>query len=349
MATVLVTGAGGAGGIGAIRTLTERTDHNVVAADMDTAAAGLYLADQAVTIPAADDPEWIDSVTDAVRATDTHVVVPTVDEELPQVENLRESLPEAVSIVAPRQAAVDIALDKYRTYRVLHEAGHTVPRSWLAADPPGSEAYPLIAKPRRGRGSRGVERLETEADLTEYLRGTDCDRDGVLLQEFIAGDEYTTSVTATQDNRLLGVVPKEAIEKDGSTTRGVTRDAPAVAETCRKIFRTIQPAGPMNVQQIIDESGSPYTIEINPRFSSTSCLTAAAGVDEFDLLVRDAVGESVSAPDGYESGIYLFRYDNHTFVPADERVDVGAVESSADDFVDGSPEAQLQDPKRHPE
>jgi len=329
MATVLVTGAGGAGGIGAIRTLTEQTDHSVVAADMDASAAGLYLADDGVTVPRADDPEWAESMAMAVRETGADILVPTVDEELAHLPSLRAALPESVPVVAPRQSVVDIALDKYRTYRVLQAAGHSVPRTWFATEPPAASEYPLIAKPRRGRGSRGVERLDEEADLDEYLRGSDRDAEEILLQRFVEGDEYTTSVTATSDNRLLGTVPKEALEKAGSTTRGVTRDAPAVARSCRAIFRTLEPAGPMNVQQIVDDDGTPYTIEINPRFSSTSCLTAAAGVNEFDLLVRDALGESVSAPDGFNSGVYFIRYDDHTFVPADERVDTPAHEAPA--------------------
>jgi len=282
MATVLVTGVGGASGIGAVRALQETTTHDIVGVDMDPEAAGLYLAGAGRSIPPASDDGWAVMMRDVIEQYGVDVVVPTVDEELP----LLDALPDDVPVVAPRDDVIAVSLDKYATAQRLEAAGHAVPGTWLASETASipESAYPLIRKPRRGRGSRGVERVET------------------------------TSVVATADDSVLGVVPKEAIEKDGSTVKGVTRDHDAVQESCRAIAETLAPGGPMNVQQIVDEAGRPHTIEINPRFSSTACLTVRAGVNELDMLIRDALGESVAPPTGFDAGVYLLRYDNHVFV-----------------------------------
>lgn len=313
MATVLVTGVGGAAGIGAVQTLTETTEHDVVGVDMDADAAGLYLADHARTVPRAADDDWAREMTAVIHELDVDVVVPTVDEELPKLSKL----PADVPTVAPREGVVDIALDKFRSYHRLRENGHRVPRTWLAtkASSVPLSAYPLIVKPRRGRGSRGVRRVDTPQEATAAVDAADYERGELLLQRFVEGREYTTSVVTTSDNEVLSVVPKEAIEKDGSTVKGVTRRNQAITRSCRAIAETLGPAGPINVQQIVDAAGAPYTIEINPRFSSTSCLTVEAGVNEFDLLIRDALDHAVTAPDGYEAGIYILRYDGHVFVP----------------------------------
>ncbi len=311
MATVLVTGVGGACGIGAVDSLRETTDHEVVGVDMDPDAAGLYLADRGRTVPAADDDDWPDAMREAVDAFGVDVVVPTVDEELPRLPELPE-----VPVVAPRPAVVDLALDKRRTHRRLATAGHAVPRTW-PADEPGSvpeSAFPLVLKPRRGRGSRGVRRIDEPTAVDAAVGRSRYAPTELLLQEFVEGREFTTGVVATGDGDLLAVVPKETMAKEGSTTKGVTRHDEAVADSCRRIFETLSPAGPINVQQIVDADGQPRTIEINPRFSSTSCLTVAAGVDAFDLLVRDALGETVTPPDRHEAGVYILRYDGHVFV-----------------------------------
>jgi len=213
---------------------------------------------------------------------------------------------------------IELARDKYRTYLRLRDAGHAVPETWLASERVGPSEFPLIVKPRQGRGSRDVERVTDGEELAAYLEHTEREPDELLLQEFLPGEEYTTSVVGTADGELLGVVPKEAIEKDGSTVVGATREAPAVVASCRAVFDTLEPAGPMNVQQILDEDGTPRTIEINPRFSSTSCLTVAAGVDEFDLLVRDALGDPVEPVEDYEPERYLLRYDDHLFTGPDD-------------------------------
>lgn len=317
MATVLVTGVGGACGIGAVRSLGETTTHSIVGVDMDPDAAGLYLADVGRTVPPADDDEWGPTVGAIIDDHDVDVVVPTVDEELSELD----TLPEDVPVVAPRPTVIDVALDKYATHRQLDDAGHTVPRTWLASEAAEvpEDAYPLIRKPRRGRGSRGIERVETPDDLQRSLRAAEGPPDDILLQEFVTGTEFTTSVVSTADDRLLSVVPKEAMAKEGSTVKGATRRQPAVREACRDIAASLSPAGPMNVQQIVADDGTAYTIEINPRFSSTACLTVRSGVDELGLLIRDALGESVSAPPEYEAGVHFLRYDDHVFVD-DEQV-----------------------------
>lgn len=317
MATVLVTGVGGASGIGAVRALQETTDHELVGVDMDSDAAGLYLADAGRPIPPASDSEWGPVMRDIIDDWGVDVVVPTVDEELSELS----SLPDDVPAVAPRREVVDLALDKYATSERLSAAGHSVPRTWLAseAETIPEDAYPLIRKPRRGRGSRGIQRVETPADLDDALAATNRPAPDVLLQEFVAGTEYTTSVVSTVDERLLSVVPKEAMEKQGSTVKGVTRDQQRVRAACRELFETLSPRGPVNVQQIVDEDGQPHTIEINPRFSSTACLTVRAGVNELDLLIRDALGERVAPHPEYESEVYLLRYDNHVFVDGGQR------------------------------
>lgn len=319
MATVLVTGVGGPTGIGAIRSLHERTDHEVVGVDMDPTAAGLHLADAGHTVPPASDDEWAETLCSLVTAHDVDAVVPTVDEELAVLASLSQALPADTPVVAPRPGVVDTALDKYRTYTRLDDTGHNVPRTWLATDRDAVDrsAFPLLVKPRRGRGSRGIERVADPDELTAHLAATEYQPSSLLLQEFVAGTEYTTSVVATRDDRLLAIVPKEAVRKEGSTVTGMTRRCPPVRAECESIHETLTPEGPINVQQIVDDEGIPYTIEINPRFSSTSCLTAAAGVDEFDLLVRDALGESVAAPGPFETELYIRRYDDHVFVPGE--------------------------------
>lgn len=322
MATILVTGAGGPCGIGAIKSLKTETTHQVVGVDMDTMAAGLYLADSGRSIPPAADDTWPTEMASVVDEFDVDVVIPTVDEELAVLPSLVNALPDDVPIIGPKQEVIELSMDKYRTMERLSAAGHSTPRTWLGTEAStiDSEAFPLIVKPRQGRGSRGVQRVADHSELNGHLEATDYQPEALLCQEFIDGTEYTTSVVGTKANRLLGVVPKEAIEKKGSTVLGATRRMPAVAESCAELFETLEPAGPLNVQQIVDDDGVPRLIEINPRFSSTSCLTVAAGVDEFDLLIRDALGQRVQQPPAFEADRYIIRYKSQLFADADDLI-----------------------------
>jgi len=320
MATIVVTGAGGACGLGAIRSLATETAHRVIGVDMKPTAAGIRFADDGRSVPPAADESWPAAMASVVDEFDADVIVPTVDEELAVLPSLSAALAGEVPIVAPRQDVIDLAMDKYRTAQRLSAAGHPVPKTWLGTEAESIDpaAFPIVVKPRQGRGSRGVERVADPEALAAHLSETPHEPEELLCQEWLTGTEYTTSVVGTAANRLLGVVPKEAIEKDGSTVLGATRRTPSVVETCQELFETLAPAGPLNVQQIVDDDGVPRVIEINPRFSSTSCLTVAAGVDEFDLLVRDALGERVSPPAEFKTDRYIVRYESHFFADGDE-------------------------------
>jgi carbamoyl-phosphate synthase large subunit len=322
MATVVVTGVGSTGGTGTIQALQEYTDHEVVGVDMDPAATGFHLLDEWRVVPPAADDSWPDAMARVVAEFDADAVVPLVDEELAELPSLVERLPEAVGVVAPRQSVVEDALDKYRLSGRLADEGLSVPDTRLASEAAAADLsagdFPLVVKPRRGRGSRGVRTVETRTELDAHLDASDREASSLLLQERVVGTEYTTSVVATQDDRLLSVVPKEAIAKEGCTVRGATRLEPAVVASCKRVFEALSPGGPINVQQIVDDTGEVYTIEINPRFSSTACLTVAAGVNELDLLIRDAVGERVAAPDGFEADLHLVRYTDELYVKESE-------------------------------
>lgn len=317
-----MTGVGGVGGTSTVRWLREHTAHAVVGVDANPRARGFLLLDRWETVPAAEASEWPAAVAGVVDRHDVDVVVPLVDEELARLRDLREALPSAVPVVAPAAGAVDRTLDKRRFDEWAAGTDLPVPRSARPDDASdlvdASLDFPVVVKPRMGHGSAGVERIESPAALAASFERRGREPADVVVQEVVEGTEFTTSVVATGDDELLAVVPKAVIEKDGNTGWGVTREHAGVTRTCRRLHGALRPHGPVNVQQIVDEeTGEARIVEVNPRFSSTACLTAAAGVDELDLLVRDALGESIAPPDGFEPGVHLIRSVADRFAAAD--------------------------------
>jgi carbamoyl-phosphate synthase large subunit len=331
MANVLVTGVGGVGGFATARSLLEHTNHDVIGIDMDSQAIAFKWLARGSVVPPARSDVWPDAMIDIVDRFDVDVVIPLVDEELVRLSTLRNRISSDVPFLAPRTEVLDLALDKYRLARYLSKQGANVPRTRLATETDGLEGqFPLIIKPRRGRGSRGVELLESIGDLDAYLSATDLEPNDLLLQEYIEGTEYTTSVVATEDDRLLAVVPKEVLVKRGNTVRGVTRRSSTIDRSCRDVFDALRPYGPMNVQQIRSEqTGEIYTIEVNPRFSSTACLTVAAGVNELDLLVRDALDEQVRTNGAFDTDLHMIRYTDQRFATEEELTEPVTDERSA--------------------
>jgi len=97
--------------------------------------------------------------------------------------------------------------------RKLEQAGITVPRTRLASDGPGDVPYPLVIKPRTGRGSKGLGIVNSAADLSVFLAASEYRSDQLLIQEYVDGPEFTVSVVAWRDGIVQAVVPKEVVFK----------------------------------------------------------------------------------------------------------------------------------------
>jgi len=310
-ATVLITGAGGVATPSLIQRL-QRLGYRVVAADLDPQAVGLYLADAAYEVPAGGSPDFPSALVRICERESVSAVIPLVDEELEAALALEAR---GTIVLLPRLEFVRTCLDKLALMRALDAAGIGAPATWLASAPPETPVFPLVAKPRTGRGSKGLSILRNQSDLGMMLASNPLPPDRVLLQQYIDGPEFTVSVLAWRDGEVQAVVPKEIICKRGITRLAVTRRNAAVDAVCRAVQRELHADGPFNVQLRLDRaSGKPFIFEINPRFSTTVSLTIAAGVDEVGGLLGQALGVLGTAALGeWREGVVLVRRTQDEF------------------------------------
>ncbi|WP_159942713.1 MULTISPECIES: ATP-grasp domain-containing protein [unclassified Nocardiopsis] len=314
----MVTTAGSAPTPGTILNLREQ-GFRVVATDVDPTAPGLYLADRGHLVPPGDSEAFLPRMRALCAEEGAAAVIPLVDEELVRVGELAK---DGVAVLLPRLDFVSTCLDKYVLMRELEDAGIGVPRTWLASEWPSDAADSasggLIVKPRSGRGSRGVVVIDSVRDMARVVSEGGYAADELIVQERVPGPEYTVSVVVWRDGEVQAVVPKEVILKQGVTKYAVTRRHPEVDRVCRAVQTALRADGPFNVQLCLDDRGRPRVFEINPRFSSTASLTAAAGVDEITGLLRQAVAEGPRLTDDWREGVAMVRRWTDDFLDEEE-------------------------------
>jgi len=311
VSTVLVSGAGGAAVPGLIRGL-QAQGHRVIAVDTNPNAAGLYLADAGRVVPEGRSDQFLPVLRRICRQDQVDVVIPLVDEELVTATEVET---DGVAVVLPRRAFVELCLDKWRLMTALRDAGVGVPGTRLAQEDLRGIRYPVVAKPRTGRGSRGMAVVSDDEALARHLDSVGLPRDRMLVQDYVEGPEYTVSVVAWRDGTTQAVVPKLVLLKKGITQLAMTERKPAIDEICRTIQDRLRADGPFNVQLRIDrQTGRPMVFEINPRFSTTVSLTIAAGIDEPGMLVRQALGGSPAVDPPWAAGVVLVRQVTDLFL-----------------------------------
>jgi hypothetical protein len=93
--------------------------------------------------------------------------VPLVDEELLAASTLAVEM--SIALIGPRAAFTEMCLDKYLLMQSLAAQGLPVPPTRLLRAGIQDMDFPLILKPRVGRGSRGVKIISSRSDWDAYI------------------------------------------------------------------------------------------------------------------------------------------------------------------------------------
>ncbi|MEV4735987.1 MULTISPECIES: ATP-grasp domain-containing protein [unclassified Microbacterium] len=292
-ARVLVTGAGGPAGVAVIRSLLRRPELTVFAADMDGWASGIYLVPPAQRrlVPPGRDVDFVPAIARMVAEDALDLVISTVDVELVALAGRREELAPAV-LAAPSEDTLTTALDKLLLAERCAATGRS-PRTLLAG--PDALAvdwdFPVFAKPRQGAGSRGI-RLVPDRTALEALPVDE----GLIVQEFLPGEEYSVDVIADAAGHVVAAVPRTRARVDsGVAIAGRTVHDPELIETASAIAEAIGLVGVANVQLRRDRAGRAMLLEVNPRFPGALPLTIAAGVDIPSLVADLFLGAELPA------------------------------------------------------
>ena len=188
-------------------------------------------------------------------------------------------------------ATLDVGNDKLLTCRWLVERGFRCPAYALSEDRPALEVlargygYPLLAKPRRGGGSRGLVRVQDDADLA-YVAA----KPGFLVQRSVgeANSEYTAGCFSDRDGIVRGAIVMRRELHEGTTVLAEIGAFPELRNEAIEIARALRPMGPSNVQMRMTDEG-PVCFEINVRFSGTTPVRARFGFNEVEAALRHYV------------------------------------------------------------
>jgi len=319
---ILVTGAGAVLGQGIMKSLRQSSlDCAIIAADPNPLSSGLYWADKAYRIPMANAPFYMDRMIELIDRERPHAVLVGTDVELLSFAEHRQKLEQAfgthILVSSPR--VVNIADDKYETYRFMADADLDPPGSALPEDEGALRAlieqvgFPLVVKPRVGARSAGVSVVHDLHELAQALEG----RTGLVVQECVGDDrsEFTASVLVFDGEPQASIVMRRDL-RDGNTYRAYTGDYAALNTVVRAWGRALQPYGPANFQFRLDRNGRPRVFEINARFSGTTPFRAMAGFNEVEMCLRKLLFDQPIVQPEIRPGVIL-RHWEEMFVAQD--------------------------------
>ncbi len=171
----------------------------------------------------------------------------------------------------------------------------------------GEIGYPVVVKPIRGFGGLGIRTVQNSNEIERAFFEVSLVSKDVLVQKFINGIHASVSFLVTDkdvevltlNEQLLGLRFLFQQEPFGYCGNIIPLHfANPILESCKRVTEKISShfslKGSNGIDLVISEDGTPYVMEVNPRFQGTlECVERVLGMNlvksHIDACLRDSL------------------------------------------------------------
>jgi carbamoyl-phosphate synthase large subunit len=132
----------------------------------------------------------------------------------------------------------------------------------------------------------------------------------IIVQQFIHGTEINIAVLGDGKGKAISIITmrKLYITDKGKAWAGITLEDEGLIKLANQFVEATHWKGGCELEIMRTAEGTPYIMEVNPRFPAWIYLSAAAGQNQPAALVNMALGENIAPYTGYEVGKIFIRY-----------------------------------------
>jgi carbamoyl-phosphate synthase large subunit len=277
---------------------------------MDQIADHIFL----VPFPSAGTDTVLERIKSIHQRYPIDVLIPTLDAELPIYLKLSDTLNKmGIKTFLPQEDHLKLR-SKALFYELKTKFEISVPKSVAITDPSAiwkldqDFSFPVMVKGQFYDAYIAYSPMEVQSYF-ERIRA----KWGVpiVVQEYIAGEEYDIVAVGDGEGGVIGSVPmrKMQLTDKGKAWGGVTVNNPALTDFVTNVFQKLKWRGPCELEIIISRQNSKYYLfEINPRFPAWVFLCVGAGRNLPSATVHLALGKKVERMAPAAPGIMFLRH-----------------------------------------
>jgi carbamoyl-phosphate synthase large subunit len=283
--TILVSGASGIVGYGILRSLRKSNEEyrliGTTIYDFSIAPAFCDVFEKALPT---DHPDYIKWLCDIIEKFSVAMIIPGIEADLFKWNDEREKLTSTGTFpLLNNSELINLCHDKWAFYQQLIKHNQQVAIPTVTEGDFSTFPMPVLLKPKRGFGSKGIVRITSEKEFEAHRHKLS---NGYIMQPIIGTEEeeYTVSAFFDTSSQLVDFFSlKRKLSGDGFTS-----EAQVVAldfsEILLSLSAAFKPVGPTNFQFRMD-GGKPKLLEINPRISSATSIRSGFGYNESVMSV----------------------------------------------------------------
>ena len=265
--------------------------------------------------PKKDKDKFLEYMKELVKDNEYDVIFPMTDDTVVPIVKHKKEFAEHTIVPFPDYNVLMNAIDKTKTLRIAMENDIPCPKTHFMNelsdlnDIKDDFVYPIIIKPAKGFGARGVELCKSYDELKLKSREVYAVHGPFLVQEYIPhGDELGVYVLFNSDSEPRAVTVQRRIRSypvsGGPSTLRESVKNPKLVETAFELLKILKWQGVAMVEFRVDpRDGIPKLMEINPRFWGSLQLSILTGVDFPYLLYKLVTEGDIEPVMDYKEGV----------------------------------------------
>jgi len=270
----------------------------IFAADCSKYAPALYNADNYFIIPAVSNENYISELFKICIKNNVKGVFSLNDIELSILAQYKSKFGEkCIKLIVSEPEVIDICYDKYKTFKFLKENKVHFPKTFISFNEILKEIksktikFPLLIKPRKGSAGMGIKKV---FNINELRNGFN-EKENLIIQEFIQGDQYGIDVFSNSNLVPISVFAKKVIRiRAGVADKEVTVYDMKMIDYIRNLIGKLKLYGPGDID-LIKRRNEYVILEINPRFGGGYPLSHAVGANFPKKVIKLINGDLLKA------------------------------------------------------
>jgi carbamoyl-phosphate synthase large subunit len=263
--------------------------------------------------PSVPPEEYFARLAEIDRECGIDVLIPCLDLELPVLQALKAELAKArIDCVLPERSAL-MRRSKQQLPELARAIDIRTPETQVLNDP---SQLPQVAEdfglPFVLKGPHYDAEIvhSVDAAIAAYHRINATWGGPLLVQRFVRGEEFNVAAVRDATSGVIASVTmrKTVITRLGKAWAGITVDDAKLTAFAERVISGLDWHGPCEVELLKDEKGTPYLIEVNPRFPAWIYLSAAADMNLPLLLAQVAIGRSLKPVGVAKAGVCYVRH-----------------------------------------
>lgn len=305
--TILRTAVGSPPVAGMIKELKKR-NIRVVGTDCNPLSAGFAFCDKFYVVPKGNSLNFIDKILEICDREKPQAIIAGPEEEiLSLAKNKKIFIKRKILVLVPDYGTAKLCADKILTHKFFIKNSIPTPKAYFNRR---KIEFPAIIKPRYGRGSKQVYKVENKQELAFYLKKVKWP----IIQEFVKGTEYSIDIFSDLEGLPLSIVPRVRIQvESGIAMKSRTVYDEEIINMSGKITTKLKLIGPACLQCIKTVKGIKF-IEINTRFGGGSILSVKADPTIITNLIKIIKGGKTEKSRGFKQGITMLRYYAEVYI-----------------------------------